>query len=229
MSSEPRQHDSDWVGDLFHRHASAVLAYARRRLESREDAEDVVTEVFTTAWRRRADVPDDALPWLYATASHAVAHSARSRVRRANLGSRLASAQPLANPGGGDPSATVTAALDAQQVVAQALGDMSDSDAEILRLWAWEQLAPGEIAEVLGCPPGTARTRLHRARTRLRTALARRGATGFDTAIPGATSHSESVITPNTAMTPNAPQPSDPPEASGDSPTHSLPGSKDPS
>ena len=63
-------------------------------------------------------------------------------------------------------------------MVSAALDDLSESDAELLRLWAWEQLEPAEIAEVLGCSPGTARTRMHRARARLREALVQRGVSG---------------------------------------------------
>jgi RNA polymerase sigma-70 factor (ECF subfamily) len=49
--------------------------------------------------------------------------------------------------------------------------EVPPDDAELLRLWAWEQLAPGEIAGVLGITPNAASIRLHRARKRLRTAL----------------------------------------------------------
>jgi len=173
VSSDLNDDTADWLGDLFHRHATAILAYAWRRLESREDAEDVVTEVFTIAWRRRADVPSDALPWLYATAANVVAHSARSLARRRNLVNRLALVRP--ETGSDDPASQVANAIDAHDVVVGALLEMSDDDAEILRLWAWEQLSPTEIAAVLACTSGTARTRLHRARTRLRAALHERG------------------------------------------------------
>ncbi|HSO04781.1 MAG TPA: sigma-70 family RNA polymerase sigma factor, partial [Candidatus Limnocylindrales bacterium] len=73
----------------------------------------------------------------------------------------------------------------AHDVVSAALDDLSESDAELLRLWAWEQLEPAEIAEVLGCSPGTARTRMHRARARLREALVQRGVSGPGVDGPG--------------------------------------------
>jgi RNA polymerase sigma-70 factor (ECF subfamily) len=170
------EHGDAWVTDLFGRHSGAVLAYARRRVDSAEDAEDVVVEVFATAWRRRADVPDDALPWLYATAAHVIAHVIRSESRRTRLGARLATVRPIRDDGSlADPAEVVVEATAARGTVVAALEDLAESDAELLRLWAWEQLEPAEIAAVLGCSPGTARTRLHRARTRLRTALAARG------------------------------------------------------
>ena len=67
---------------LYERHASLVLAYARRRIGA-DDAEDVLAETFLVAWRRRDDVPDDALPWLYAVAGNVLRNRARSARRRA--------------------------------------------------------------------------------------------------------------------------------------------------
>jgi RNA polymerase sigma-70 factor (ECF subfamily) len=83
-----------------------------------------------------------------------------------------------------DPAQQVVDETTAHDVVSAALDDLSESDAELLRLWAWEQLDPAEIAEVLGCSPGTARTRMHRARARLRDALVQRGVSG-----PGVDGH----------------------------------------
>jgi RNA polymerase sigma factor (sigma-70 family) len=183
VSDNERDHDDDWLTGLFGQHSGAVLAYARRRVDTAEDAEDVVVEVFATAWRRRDSVPDEAaLPWLYATAANVIAHVIRSEGRRTRLGARLASVRPLREPA--DPADGIVEALAAQDTVAAALDDLAESDAELLRLWAWEQLEPTEIAAVLGCSTGTARTRMHRARGRLREALTRRGVTG--TAIDGA-------------------------------------------
>jgi RNA polymerase sigma-70 factor (ECF subfamily) len=205
VSSDGQGHGDAWVTELFGRHSGAVLAYARRRLDSAEDAEDVVVEVFATAWRRRADVPDDALPWLYATAAHVIAHVLRSDARRTRLGAKLATVRPIrTDPGQVDPADAVVDAAAARGVVAAALDDLSESDAELLRLWAWEQLEPTEIAAVLGCSPGTARTRMHRAKARLRAALAARG------------------------VQPPAAPPRQPAEGPGMSPSHAPTGSEDP-
>lgn len=173
MSTGPNPPGEDWLTDLFGHHSAAVLAYANRRVSCVEDAEDVVVEVFATAWRRRADVPAEPLPWLYATAGNVIAHVIRSQTRRTRLGARLASVTPLrVEP---DPAQWIVEASDARDVVAAAMAELAENDAELLRLWAWEQLEPAEIALVLDCSPGTARTRLHRARGRLREALASRG------------------------------------------------------
>lgn len=193
MSTDPSGHGDDWLTDLFGRHSGAVLAYARRRVDSAEDAEDVVVEVFATAWRRRDSVPDDAaLPWLYATAANVIAHVIRADGRRTRLGGRLASVRPLHGEQD-DPADAVVEALDAQGAVSAALDDLAESDAELLRLWAWEQLEPAEIAAVLGCSAGTARTRMHRARARLRQALVHRGVSGPGVDGPGTEPRGESA------------------------------------
>ena len=179
-----QQLEDEWLTDLFGRHSRAVLAYARRRLDSAEDAEDVVVEVFATAWRRRDVVPEEALPWLYATAGNVIAHVIRSDSRRTRLGTKLATVRPL-HATEADPAQQVVDGTTAHDVVAAAMDDLSESDAELLRLWAWEQLDPAEIAEVLGCSPGTARTRMHRARARLREALVQRGVSGPGVDGPG--------------------------------------------
>jgi RNA polymerase sigma-70 factor, ECF subfamily len=175
-------HPADtWLTELFQAHSGAVLTYARRRLASPEDAEDVVVEVFAIAWRRRETVPPSALPWLYATAANVIAHVIRSEGRRTRLDARLASVSRLHDPGhvlAHDPGAAAADLLSDRAAIEAALDDLSDSDAELLRLWAWEQLEPAEIAQVLDCSPGTARTRMHLGRSRLRAALVRRGVTG---------------------------------------------------
>lgn len=77
---------------LYRRTAPAVLAYARRRTPQPQEAEDVLVEVFAVAWRRRADLPPEPLPWLYATAANVLAHAARSAAgnRRSAAAARLA-------------------------------------------------------------------------------------------------------------------------------------------
>jgi RNA polymerase sigma-70 factor (ECF subfamily) len=73
-------------------HAGAVLAYARRRV-GESDADDVLAETFLVVWRRRAQVPDDALPWLYAVAGNVIRNRRRAERRREALVARMA-AQP---------------------------------------------------------------------------------------------------------------------------------------
>lgn len=149
----------------------AVLGYALRRAESREDALDAVAETFATAWRRRADMPagpDEVRPWLFGVARRCLANSARSAGRAGRLGSALAAALPAdAVP---DPALLHEHRVE-HRAVLDALTELPDHDRELVTLVAWEGLTPTQAAAVLDVAPGTARVRLHRARARLRTAL----------------------------------------------------------
>jgi RNA polymerase sigma-70 factor (ECF subfamily) len=150
---------------------TAVLGYVLRRAPSREDALDVVAETFAVAWRRRADLPTapgEARPWLFGIARRCLANAARGTERAGRLGARLAGSLPAeAAP---DPSAVSEHRAEGRRVH-EALGQLSAEDRELVTLIAWEGLAPAEAAEVLGLTAGTARVRLHRARTRLRALL----------------------------------------------------------
>lgn len=143
---------------LFARHYPAVFGYAARRV-GRDEAPDAAAEVFTVAWRRLGRVPPEpeTLPWLYGVARRVVANHERAAHRRLRLQARAASVAGIVAPGP-DP-----AGLD----VAAALLRLGAGDREILRLAAWEELQPAEMAAVLGCSPNAAAVRLHRARQRL--------------------------------------------------------------
>ena len=71
----------------YREHYWAVSRYVARRLDGRtSEVEEVVAEVFTVAWRRRADLPDVPLPWLYGVARNCLANAVRGlfvRGRRA--------------------------------------------------------------------------------------------------------------------------------------------------
>jgi RNA polymerase sigma factor (sigma-70 family) len=150
---------------------TAVLGYVLRRSDSREDALDVVAETFATAWRRRAGLPADpeeVRPWLFGIARWCLANAIRSSHRAGRLGQRLAdSFQEGAVP---DPSTVHESRVDSR-LVRQALDELAPEDRELVTLIAWEGLTPAQAAAALGLPAGTARVRLHRARTRLRAAL----------------------------------------------------------
>lgn len=159
--------DEEQVAQLYHRYAPDIAAYARRRTGP-EEAADLVSETFLVAWRRSADVPSEphTLPWLYGVARHVLANQRRSTKRRGRLRDRLA-AQFVERT---EPPADLGDAERADRV-ATAMRTLSDDDAEILRLVAWEGMSPTEIAVVLGIEPNAARQRLHRARVRLRKQL----------------------------------------------------------
>ena len=149
---------------LFHAHAGAVRAYARRRIGA-TSADDTVSEVFAIAWRRLDDVPDQALPWLLGCARHVLAHQHRRARRDSALVDRLEEAASgpgaIAGWAGGDDA------------LATAFAQLSERDREILLLIAWEGLDTTQAAGVLGCSRNALAVRLHRARRRLAAALNR--------------------------------------------------------
>ncbi|HEY8548087.1 MAG TPA: sigma-70 family RNA polymerase sigma factor [Acidimicrobiales bacterium] len=160
---------------LFEVTFAPVRRYVHHRGVPPGRADDVVAETFLVAWRRLADVPaDDPLPWLLAVARNAARNELRGRRRYEGLLGRVPVALPTPPPA--DPPdhdlADVRAALDA----------LDEADRELLLLVAWDDLTPAQAARVLGCTPGTARVRLHRARRRFAAALGKRS--GADGQIP---------------------------------------------
>lgn len=150
--------------DLFRTHYAALTRYALRRVGP-DSAAEVVAETFLAAWRRFDDVPDDPLPWLYATARRVVANEYRRRGRAGRLAERITgTAPPNDSPDHAD------SVVDRMRVQ-EALTRLSPRDREALMLAEWEQLPPADAAKVLGCSAATYRVRLHRARRRIATLL----------------------------------------------------------
>jgi RNA polymerase sigma-70 factor (ECF subfamily) len=135
---------------LYADHAPAIRAYVRRRAPA-DVVDDVVSDVFLVCFRRLQEVPEHALPWLYAVARNTLANERRRRARHAHLPSEIAfEPEPV-----GD------------SVLAAAFAELSDVDREVLRLVAWEGLSLREAATVLDCSAVACRVRYHRAKTRL--------------------------------------------------------------
>jgi RNA polymerase sigma-70 factor (ECF subfamily) len=153
-------------GRLYREQSRAILAYALRRVDDREDAADVVAETFLIAWRRLAEVPPGtgARLWLYAVARRVIANLHRSERRRTRLGGRLAESLRI-------ELATRPAASGEAAEILRAMAGLSDEDRELLLLVSWEGLSPSETAKVVGISSLAARSRLHRARRRLRALL----------------------------------------------------------
>lgn len=152
---------------LVRAHMGSLLGYALRRVDRREDAADVVADTLLVAWRRLDEVPagDGARPWLFGVARWVLANGRRSGRRRDRLGERLR--QEVGRLTVPDHAAAVGTTV----VVRAALARLDADDREILQLTSWEGLQPSEIALALGLSPATVRTRLHRARQRLRRKL----------------------------------------------------------
>lgn len=143
---------------LFEQHHRAVLAYCLRRTRNPVDAEDATAETFAIAWRRRLDLPEATLPWLYGTARRVLANQRRGAGRWAGLLERLRLQPPhrvLESAAGAGAGAAI-----------DALESLRLDDQELLRLVAWEDLGHAEIAAILGISANAVAIRVHRARRR---------------------------------------------------------------
>jgi RNA polymerase sigma-70 factor (ECF subfamily) len=149
---------------LYDAHAPAVAAYARRRADP-SVADDVVAEVFTIAWRRLDQVPDEALPWLLATARRVLANARRSQRRQLALVDRLVAARRA------EPPAAWAQQRGPDRPVLEALAALSERDREALLLVAWDGLSTADAATVAGLSVRSFESRLYRARRRLRARL----------------------------------------------------------
>ncbi len=145
-----------WFVNLWEAYAGAIYAFAARRI-SQSCVEDVVADTFLVAWRRRDDVPDKALPWLYGVAGNVVRQSYRNDDRWRRLLERI---------GAETPSAVASSENELSLEFRDALAVMDWEEREILLLVGWEGLTRREVADVLGTTPSAARMRLSRARRR---------------------------------------------------------------
>ena len=148
--------------EMFRRHYPVVRAYVYRRAWP-DAVDDLLAQTFMTAWRRQEDIPADQLPWLLSTARGCIANHRRASARGAALLERLRA----------EPATAVDPFRQSQQrhALIDALGQLSESEMELVLLSEWEGLGPSEAGRLLGLGPARARTRLSRARRRLRAAL----------------------------------------------------------
>jgi RNA polymerase sigma-70 factor (ECF subfamily) len=176
---------------LYDRHATAIFAAVYRLTSDRGTAEEVVQETFLTLWNRAEtfDPTTGSLAsWLHAIARNRAIDRLRANGRRPSLVGLAALAAPdeapsqaldrLATHGSvvagsapaEDPEAALLAAgmRDALRV---AVAEMPDDERRVILLAYQDDLSQTEIAERLGWPLGTVKTRTRRALHRLRTAL----------------------------------------------------------
>src|SRR4051812_46473192 len=77
-----RTRDEAWFTDLYTAHHLDVVRYHARRIGDVDEAAELAQEVFAVAWRRRADVPQRELPWLYGVARRVLANRLRAEKSR---------------------------------------------------------------------------------------------------------------------------------------------------
>lgn len=160
-------------GLIYDRHAAVVLRFLGRRVGT-EAAEGLLGELFRIAFERRKTFDAaraSALPWLYGIGANLLLKHRRSEARRLRASARLVADEA--------PARRISSgALEARVLfprVADAIEALPEGEREALLLFAWEDLSYQSVAEALELPIGTVRSRLNRARTRLRELLESRG------------------------------------------------------
>jgi RNA polymerase sigma factor (sigma-70 family) len=156
-------------GEIFRRHYSAVFGFVVGLVGMSHGA-DMTAEVFVRAFAvRKRYNPDyeSARPWLMGIASNLVAGHYRKQAREGRALRRLAIVRPL----DGQFDEAAAERVDAFQLgprLAAAFATLRTEEAKVVSLFVFAGLSYAEIAIALGIPEGTVRSRLNRARTRLR-------------------------------------------------------------
>jgi RNA polymerase sigma-70 factor (ECF subfamily) len=165
------RHEPEHFSVLFRRHAPYIQRYVVRRL-GQDAADDIVAETFLLAFRQRDSYDQtraDARPWLYGIATNLIGRHRRAEIRLYRALARTG-ADPVMEPFTDRVDDQVSASA-ASRRLATALARLPEKLRDTLLLVAWGDLSYEEVAAALGVPVGTVRSRVSRARSKLRQAL----------------------------------------------------------
>ena len=145
---------------LFDAHHQELHAYCLRRLPV-DDAKEATSEIFLVAWRRSSDVPDGeaARLWLYGVARNVVRNLQRGGRRQLRL---VAKSGSMISPPTEGPEVHVLRNEEHAEVVA-AIGELRETDQEVVRLKIWEGLSNGAVGTILGISDRAVESRYTRA------------------------------------------------------------------
>jgi RNA polymerase sigma-70 factor (ECF subfamily) len=172
-----RERDSAALRTLFQRYHARVFHFVQRRLHDESLAEEVVADVFFEVWRSVDHFAGASRPstWIFGIANFksAGAHRDRQRHKRASvIPTKVESLHRM--PDRMDPGERLEAREQLGRV-ARMLAALPDDQREVVELAVVEGLPYEEISARLGVPEGTVKTRVARARARLRRELGRPG------------------------------------------------------
>lgn len=163
--------DDAALARLYDRYRLILFGLLLRILNSREEAEDVLQEVFLQIWRRAGDFDEargQAFTWMVTLArSRAI-----DRLRVINARWRLAASATDEISERVSDSAVNAAESEQREIVSVALAQIPDEQRRTLILAYFEGLTQSEIATRLGAPLGTVKTRMRSGMTKLRELLA---------------------------------------------------------
>ena len=167
-------HDPEAFAWLYDRHAVRLHRYVARRLGGGH-ADDIVADTFLDAFRKRHRYDltvADARPWLYGIAANLIGKHGRSEVRMLRAYARTGADPVLAQAATSmDEADGRISSAAVRRELAAALAGLAAADRNVLLMIAWADLSYAEVATALGIPVGTVRSRLHRARGRIRASL----------------------------------------------------------
>lgn len=172
--AQARDGDAEAFGEIYARHARAVHDFCLWRTADPQAAEDAVATVFLEAWRQRDRLDlqtNSAAALLLGIANNVVRGHWRTSRRHRQALTRL---RATASTEGAEPESAVIARIDALRHVREAreaIRSLPRREREVLTLIADRDLSYEETASALGVPIGTVRSRLARARSRLRTGI----------------------------------------------------------
>jgi RNA polymerase sigma factor (sigma-70 family) len=175
--------DPERFAVIFDRHAPQIHRYLARRL-GRDIADDLTAETFLAAFRRRHRYDldrTDARPWLYGIATNLVGQHRREEAREYQL--RQAVVRDRDPDCHADQVVADVTAQAVRPMLLAALANLSQADRDVLVLIGWEELTYDEVARALAIPVGTVRSRLNRARKKVREALASTDHVTFEEAL----------------------------------------------
>jgi RNA polymerase sigma-70 factor (ECF subfamily) len=163
--------DSEALRSLNARYGRMLAALARRFLSNESDAEEVVADVLWQAWRdaKTFDATRGSVSvWLVTLArSRAIDRLRANRARKPPLGEAPAS-EPVPDP------AVELHQVQRARIVRRALAGLDGNERAALQLAYFSDLSQSEVAEKLGIPLGTVKTRIRSAMMKLRETLSGR-------------------------------------------------------
>ncbi|QXE39223.1 RNA polymerase sigma factor [Streptomyces sp. GMY02] len=185
LNERVRAGEREAFAEIFDQHARVVYAHAVRTTGDWAAAEDVMSLTFLEAWRLRHKLRGEVVsvrPWLLGIATNVLRNSARAARRHSKAMSRLSPAD--IHPDFADE--VVGQLTDTQRLAAaaKALSRLKRSEREVFALVVWSGLSYSAAADALGVPTGTIRSRLSRARNKLRQMVEAELRSGMDTAEP---------------------------------------------
>jgi RNA polymerase sigma-70 factor, ECF subfamily len=149
---------------LFNRHKVRVFRFGRRLLNERTAPDDLVSEVFIEVWRnaRRFEGRSKVSTWLLAISRRLALSMLR---RRRTEGFDECEAQLIKDPT--EDAEVVLSRKQRDNIVGQCLRHLSPAHREIVDLVYYHEKSVSEVADIIGCPQNTVKTRMYYARNRL--------------------------------------------------------------